>query len=155
MPRLLNRQPSMAQPKLPAVMVQQLDVLADTFELPLARVLRVILRESLLDPALHALVASEIDRQRWRRIHEGSTMVNVAISPCVVSVFADLMASAQARSSEVARAVFTVACDGRLSRFKKALYAEDALHDDLLERRRAKVLVAAKRVGLQLATVQA
>ena len=150
MARLTNASPRMAQPKLPASLVEQLDVIAKTFDLPRARVLRVILRECLADAALRDRIVAEIERQHGERIRGELVMVNAAIPPGAEQAFAELMATTGSGSSAVARAVLVVACEGRLARFKKALIAEGAMHDDMLERQRARVLAEARRLGMEL-----
>lgn len=148
MPRLTTRSPKLVHPKLPNAMVQQLDAVADTFDIIRARVTRVILRDCLADASLRAVIRAEIERQQSTRLTGESTMVNATMDDETSAAFTDLMVSTGARGTEIARAIFTVACDGRLSRFKKSFIAESAWRDEVLDRQRAKVIETAKRLGI-------
>lgn len=150
MPRLTTPNPSVVHPKMPNTTAQQLDAVAATFGIIRSRVARVIIGESLADASLRAPILAEIERQRSSRLTGESTQVIATMDHQTSVAFSDLMASTGARGTEVARAILTVACDGRLARFKKAFIAESAWRDEVLERQRAKVIETAKRLGLEL-----
>lgn len=153
MPRLMNKTPDLVHPKLPNALVQQLDAVADTFDIIRARVARVIVRESLADASLRAPILAEIERQSAGRLRGESTIVSATMDPETALAFADLLATTGARGTEVARSIFTVACDGRLSRFKKAFIAEGDRREGVLERQRAKVFETAKRLGIDMQVI--
>jgi len=150
MARLIARNPSVALPKLPNAMLHQLDIVATTFGILRARVLRVILRECLANPTMRGAIVTEIDRQRAERKVGESTLVGVTMDEDTSIVFADLMASTGARSTQVARAVVTVACDGRLARLRKAFIAEADRRDERAEQQRALIIYNARRLGLDV-----
>ncbi len=150
MPRLITPNPSVVHPKMPNAIVQQLDTVAGTFDIIRSRVARVIFRESLADASLRDLIVTEIERQRATRITGECTQVIATMDDETSQVFAELMASTGARGSEVARAILTVACDGRMARFKKAFIEEGARRDAVLARQRAEFLETAKRLGFDV-----
>lgn len=150
MPRLITHNPSVVHPKMPDAIVQQLDAVAGTFNIIRSRVARVIFRESLADAALRDLIVGEIGRQRATRLTGESSQVIATMDDETSKAFAELMASTGARSTEVARSILTVACDGRMSRFKKAFIEEGARRDAVLARQREEFLETAKRLGMEV-----
>ncbi|MCA8448950.1 hypothetical protein [Burkholderia vietnamiensis] len=150
MARFTNPNPTTVNPKLPNSVVHDMEVLNRSIGISLNLMTRIVLRETLANPARRDEIIAEIARERSCRRYGDSTAVYTWMNHETARAFAELMATTGARATMVARAIITVGCSGGLGRFRKRFLAESARLNDVEERQVEKIRVLAARHGFDL-----